>query len=139
MSAAADAANSSDAATKLPAARAKPIMCLLPGADAVRHFCDECADASPLVSTTTSGTTAARLFAEMLGGDAAAIHLVFEAAHRRAAQVPRQPGASGAAAGNLVGKERIEIVHGVDLARRGIAPTPTEQPHPPPPLAHPPP
>src|ERR1700756_498188 len=38
-----------------------------------------------------------------LAGDAAAVHFVFEPAHRRAGEMPGEPGARGAAAHNLVG------------------------------------
>ena len=49
---------------------------------------------------------------------AAAIHLVFEPAHRRARVVPGEPGARGAAPHDLAFEKRMQVVHGVDLAPR---------------------
>src|SRR5262252_3502088 len=59
--------------------------------------------------------------------DRAAIHLEFELAHRRPRVVPGQAGARRAAAHDLVGEERIEVAHGVDLRRRGVRPAETER------------
>src|SRR5215475_15322524 len=58
--------------------------------------------------------------------DGAAIHLEFELLHRRARIVPGQPGTRRAAPHDLVGEERIEVAHGVDLRRRGVGPTEAE-------------
>src|SRR5262249_56709637 len=61
----------------------------------------------------------------------AAIHLVFEPLHRWPRIVPGQPRVRRPAPHDLIGKKWIEIVHGVDLCRRGIRPTKTERREPP--------
>src|SRR5262249_30149564 len=50
----------------------------------------------------------------------------FELLHRRPRIVPGQPGTRRAAPHDLVGEERIEVTHGVDLRRRGVGPAETE-------------
>src|ERR1051325_1951551 len=60
-------------------------------------------------------------------GDAAAIHFVVQSDHRRAREVPCQPGARGATAHDLASEERVQVEHGVDLRRRGIGPTMAER------------
>src|SRR5262249_39753665 len=53
---------------------------------------------------------------------AAAIHLVFEPDDGRTAVVPSQPGVRSAAAHDLVGEERVEVLDGIDLGRGGSGP-----------------
>ena len=59
----------------------------------------------------------------MLDRDAPAIHLVFEALHRRAAEMPGQTGAGRAAPHDLIGQEGMEIVHRIDLVAVVSAPS----------------
>src|SRR5262249_42905188 len=53
---------------------------------------------------------------------AAAVHLVFEALHRRATEVPCKAGASSAAAYDFVGEEGGQVMHGVDLGGGRVRP-----------------
>ena len=66
-----------------------------------------------------------------LARDRAAIHLVFEIAHRRPGVVPGQAGARRAAAHDLVGEERMQVVHRVDLRGGRVGPAEAEQRQPP--------
>src|SRR5215475_12580889 len=59
--------------------------------------------------------------------DRAAVHLVFEALHRRPRIMPGQPGARRPAPHDLVGEKRMQVVHGVDLRRRRISPPKAER------------
>src|SRR5262245_21736297 len=101
---------------------ARPFFILLQGV---------CGRAAPCVNSNVMSAAAMRLLDEVLRRNAPAVHLVLEAPHRRAAQVPRQPGARGTTADDLVGEERVEILHRVDLARRGVAPAPAQEAEPP--------
>jgi signal transduction histidine kinase len=62
------------------------------------------------------------LLDEMLDRHAAAVHLVLEALHGRTAEVPGEARMRGAAAHDLVGQERIKIVHRIGLGGRGGGP-----------------
>src|SRR5947209_6358027 len=55
--------------------------------------------------------------------DGTAVHLVFEIAHRRTGEMPGQAVSRGATAYDLVGKEGVKIVHGIDLRRGRVMPT----------------
>src|SRR5262245_48115869 len=77
------------------------------------------------------GRHLARISHHCLPGDRAAIHLVFEPLHRWPRIVPGQPRVRRPAPHDLIGEKWIEIVHGVDLRRRGIRPTETEHREPP--------
>src|ERR1041384_2000452 len=52
---------------------------------------------------------------DLFKAHAAAIHLEFKPAHRRAIEMPGQPCARCAAAHDLVGKEWMDVVHRVEL------------------------
>src|SRR5450756_142222 len=58
--------------------------------------------------------------------DGAAVHLEFEAKDGRSIQVPSQPGVRRATPDYLIGKEWINVVHGVYLRRSGISPAAIE-------------
>src|SRR5262249_20744075 len=58
--------------------------------------------------------------------DGAAIHLEFELLPGGARVVPGRPGTGRAPPHDLVGEERIEVTHGVELRRRGVRPAETE-------------
>src|SRR6185295_3232960 len=114
-----------------PRGRARNASCVSSPRAERRWLCllRECANTQRPVSTGTRSDHA--LFGEMLGRYAPAVHLVLQAAHGRAAQVPCEPGAGGAAANDLVSEERVKIVHRVDLGRRGVAPAAAEEAEPP--------
>src|SRR5262249_52424206 len=110
---------------------------------ASRHAASGCATSTRISARTwigssrCSGPSPARTRAcdarlELLShhafaSDRAAIHLEFELSYRRPRVVPCQPGARRAAPHDLVGEERIEVAHGVDLRRRGVRPAETER------------
>src|SRR5438477_5210200 len=63
----------------------------------------------------------------MLDGDGAAVHLVLEALHGRAAEMPGEARPRRPAVHDLVGEEGVEIVHRVDLGGGGMGPCEAEE------------
>src|SRR5208282_3556223 len=61
--------------------------------------------------------------------DAAAVHLVIELDHRRTVEMPGQAVARRAALDQLVGEERMDVAHGVELHRAGVAPARADRRH----------
>src|SRR5580698_11443612 len=68
-------------------------------------------------------------FDDLFERDAAAVHFVVEADHRRAAVMPGQTGMSCAAPHEFVGEKRMQVMNRVNLRRRGIAPGKAERGH----------
>src|SRR6185312_10406339 len=64
-----------------------------------------------------------------LAREAADIHLVIEALHRRAGVVPDQTALRRAAADDLAGEERVDVVDRIDLRRGDIRPAKAERTH----------
>src|SRR5262245_44826614 len=75
-------------------------------------------------------TSPERALDHPLTADAATVHLVFEPAHGRAGEVPGEAGPRRTAAYDFVGEEGVEVVHGIDLRRRGIGPAEAERAEP---------
>src|ERR1700761_3107301 len=67
----------------------------------------------------------------LLAPDAAAVHLVVQADHRRAAELPGQAVPGGAAHDELLGEEGMDVAQRIGLHRGGAGPTDAEQAHPP--------
>src|SRR5262249_40313784 len=104
-----------------PRSRSRPAKAIPRWQGDTRRACE------PLMNRWTGLVGPARTTSnDAFPADGAAIHLEFELSHRRPRVVPGQPGARRAAAHDLVGEERIEVAHGVDLRRRGVRPAETE-------------
>src|SRR5262245_10703683 len=71
---------------------------------------------------TLAGNTPKKGLHNLFPPHPAAIHLELEPAHRRAAEMPAEARARGTAPHDLVGEKRMQIVHRVDLRRRGRGP-----------------
>jgi hypothetical protein len=66
------------------------------------------------------------------------VHFVLDTDNRRAIEVPGEPVARGDASDDLVGEEWVDVMHGVELHRGGVAPRGVERRHAPLRLAEPP-